>query len=76
MVLGSMIALVVGWYTLTAHKEFRFVLPAMQLLIPLVGLSITDLLGSSSRAAFPRDASSHRHGDLGANGVAVGLAAS
>ena len=47
MVLGSMIALVVGWYTLTAHKEFRFVLPAMQLLIPLVGLSITDLLGSS-----------------------------
>ena len=47
MVLGSMIALVVGSYTLTAHKELRFVLPAMQLLIPLVGLSITDLLGSS-----------------------------
>lgn len=38
-----------GWslaaYSLPAHKEFRFLLPALQLLMPYCGLAAASLLG-------------------------------
>lgn len=43
-------ALLAGWslaaYSLPAHKEFRFLLPALQLLMPYCGLAAASLLSS------------------------------
>ena len=48
-------ALLAAWslasYSLPAHKEFRFLLPAMQLLMPYCGAAAAALLGSGKRAA-------------------------
>ena len=44
LALYLMIATVVGSYSISQHKEFRFVLPAFELLMPLVGLAVAPLL--------------------------------
>ncbi|KAL4458160.1 hypothetical protein ABPG75_013025 [Micractinium tetrahymenae] len=45
-------ALLAGWslaaYSLPAHKEFRFLLPALQLLMPYCGLAAASLRGSGN----------------------------
>lgn len=63
-------ALLAGWsvaaYSLPAHKEFRFLLPALQLLMPYCGLAAASLLGSSSSSS--KGSSSQRQ----ASGAAAG----
>ena len=53
--------LLLVWILLTnslpAHKEFRFLLPALQLLMPFCGLSVASLLDSTSLDAGAGDAS-------------------
>lgn len=68
-VLYAIVAIVVGSYTLSQHKEYRFVLVAMQLLMPLVGFAVAPLLGSPKRAAFPQTVGlSSRHIPAQTNG--------
>lgn len=52
-------------YSLPAHKEFRFLLPALQLLMPYCGLGAARLLGSvgTGAASAPR----RRQAQPGAN---------
>ena len=49
--LRRQLALLAGWslatYSLPAHKEFRFLLPALQLLMPHCGLAAQRLLSGS-----------------------------
>lgn len=52
MLLRRRLALLAGWslatYSLPAHKEFRFLLPALQLLMPYCGLAAARLWGCSA----------------------------
>ena len=57
MQLCRKLALLAAWslvtYSLPAHKEFRFLLPALQLLMPYCGLAAARLLGSGSKSGRP-----------------------
>lgn len=60
------LALLAGWslatYSLPAHKEFRFLLPALQLLMPYCGLAASRLLGTG---AVQGTSTSRKAGSLG-----------
>ena len=51
-------ALLAAWsllgYSLPAHKEFRFLLPALQLLMPYCGLAAARLWGSEASPGAPK----------------------
>jgi phosphatidylinositol glycan class B len=53
------LALLAAWslatYSLPAHKEFRFLLPALQLLMPYCGLALARLFGSASSSRSGKD---------------------
>ena len=66
------LALLAAWslatYSLPAHKEFRFLLPALQLLMPYCGLAVARLAGSASSSGSGRVHSSRPWGRWGAAG--------
>lgn len=64
--LAYLLALAVGVYSLPAHKEFRFLLPALQLAMPYCGLGAAWLV---EHPALAQQAKGGSGGGQGSSGV-------
>lgn len=73
--LACLLALSVGVYSLPAHKEFRFLLPALQLAMPFCGLGAAWLLERPARGEQAAGAKAGGQGRGGRRWLTLGLAA-